>query len=375
MDLALTETQRMLLATVREFVEREAPRTSIRGMTDSADGFSRELWRNMAALGLPGMAVPESQGGSWSSLTDLAVVFEALGEGAVPSPLLTSALAAFVIAEAGGDVALADLLPGIASGERLVALALTEPGYGWTAAAVSMPARAEDDGYVLDGTKTFVPYAHVAGELLVVARTPGEAEDGLTLLRVPANADGVSIRRNSGWLGEPVSEVTFAGVRVPGSARAGVEGAAWPAIERALDRATLLLCASMVGGAQRVVDMSVAYAKSRHAFGVPIGTFQRVQDLVIAALNDADAMRWTTYEALWKTDAGLPGGPLAASMAKVVASEGFPRACENGHYVHAGVGMDLDYGLTHQTERSRLASLYLGDATHHKLRMARLLDL
>ena len=183
------------------------------------------------------------------------------------------------------------------------------------------------------------------------------------------------MRRQSGWLGEPVCEVGLDGVAVEGGALLGDGRDAWPSVERAVEKATALLCASMLGGAQRVAEMAIEYSKSRIAFGVPIGTFQRVQDLVIAALNDADAIRWSTYEALWKLDEGKVDASAAVSMAKAIASEGFPRACENSHYVHAGIGMDLDYGLTHHTKRSRFASLYLGGATHHKLRMARLLGL
>jgi alkylation response protein AidB-like acyl-CoA dehydrogenase len=164
-------------------------------------------------------------------------------------------------------------------------------------------------------------------------------------------------------------------VNVDRSAIIGSGGNSWAAIETAMDRTTLLLCAYMLGGAQRVADMAIEYSKSRTAFGVPIGTFQRVQDLVVAALNDADAMRWATYEALWKMDETKEDARTAVSMAKAIASEAFPRACENSHYVHAGVAMDLDYGLTHHTKRSRFYSLYLGDANHHKLRMARLLGL
>jgi alkylation response protein AidB-like acyl-CoA dehydrogenase len=155
----------------------------------------------------------------------------------------------------------------------------------------------------------------------------------------------------------------------------GVPGQAWPGVETALDKTVVLLSAFMLGGTQAALDMSVEYSKTRMAFGQPIGTFQRVQDLIIKALNDADAIRWTTYEALWKLDEGREDGPLAASMAKAVASEGFDRACENAHYVHAGAGMDLDYGLTNHTKRSKFYGHYLGDAIHHKLRMAKLLGL
>ena len=377
MDLALSETQLMLQDVVREFIEREVPKSRVREIDESATGFDRALWKQMAGLGLPAMAVPDDLGGTASSLLDLAVVFESLGEGACPSPLLAGALCAYAVLATGDRDKQQELLPALASGERMMTLALTEPDYGWDAAAVRLVARRDGGSFRLSGRKLFVPYANVADELLVVARTAsdGGASDGITLMHVAADTPGIAVRRQSGWLSEPACEVAFEDVDVPESAVVGDVGTAWPAVESALDRTAVLLCAYMLGGTQRVVDMAVEYSKTRTAFGVPIGTFQRVQDLVISALNDADAIRWSTYEAVWKLDEARDDASLAVSMAKAIASEGFPRACENVHYVHAGVGMDLDYGLTNYTVRSRFLSLYLGDANYHKLRMARLLDL
>ena len=151
-----------------------------------------------------------------------------------------------------------------------------------------------------------------------------------------------------------------------------VDGA-WPAIATSLDRGTALLCAYMAGGTQKVFEMARDYSQTRIAFGVPIGTFQRVQDHVIDALNEADAAKWSAYEALWKLDQDDPGASLSISMAKAVASTGFPSACEASHHVHAGIGTDLEFGLTQYTKRARTLQHYLGDAIYHKARMAKLL--
>jgi len=166
--------------------------------------------------------------------------------------------------------------------------------------------------------------------------------------------------------------VTFDGVQAD---VLGQAGDAWPGVSAALDRATALLSAYMLGGSQAALDTAIEYSKTRMAFGRAIGTFQRVQDLIIRALNDTDAIRWTVYEALWKLDGGRDDAALAVSMAKAVASEGFQQSAENAIYVHAGAGMDLDYGLTTHVKRSKFYGHYLGDAIHHKLRMARILGL
>jgi alkylation response protein AidB-like acyl-CoA dehydrogenase len=374
MDLALNETQLMLQSMAREFLAKEVPKTTVRAIDESATGFSPELWRKIAGLGWPGMAVAEEHGGTGNSLTDLASVFEALGESACPSPLLSQVFAAHLVQCVATPEQQAVLLPQIAPAERLFAVAITEPDYGWGAVDVQAQGTVEGENVVINCTKMFVPYAEVADELLVLVRasSDGSPERGLTLARVERGADGIGVRRQRGWFGEPVCEVTFDGVRAD---VLGTPGEAWSGVERAIDRTSILLSAFMLGGAQAALDMSVGYSKTRMAFGQAIGTFQRVQDLIIKALNSADAIRWTTYEALWKLDEGRDDGPLAASMAKAVASEGYDSACENAHYVHAGAGMDLDYGLTDHTKRSKFYGHYLGDPTYHKLRMARLLGL
>ena len=131
----------------------------------------------------------------------------------------------------------------------------------------------------------------------------------------------------------------------------------------------------MAGGAQRVYDMTREYSQTRIAFGVPIGTFQRVQDHVIDAVTDADSSKWTAFEALWKLDQGASDASLGVSTAKAVASQGFARACDAAHHVHAGIGADLEYGLTQYTKRARTLQHYLGDHTYHKARMAKMMNL
>jgi alkylation response protein AidB-like acyl-CoA dehydrogenase len=366
MDLSLNETQLMLQSMAREFAEREAPKRIVREIDESETGFSADLWRKIADLGLPGMALPEVFGGTGNSLTDLAAVFEVLGQNATPSPLLSQVLCAHLVLDVGTPAQHDVLLPAIASGERLAAFAFTEHDYGWTANAVNLRAVVSGGQATLTGTKVFVPYAHVCDDLYVLARSNA----GLTLVRVDGSA--ATTRRQSGWLGEPVCEVTLDGVT---GDVIGADGGAWAGVGSAIDKSVVLLTAYMLGGGQAALDLAIEYSKTRMAFGQAIGTFQRVQDLIIKVLNDVDSIRWTTYEALWKLDEGRADASLAASMAKAVASNSFQSATESSLYVHAGAGMDLDYGLTNHIKRSKFYGHYLGDANHHKLRMARLLEL
>ena len=372
MDLTLNEIQTMLQSSAREFMDDQVPKTRVLEIDDSESGFDPNLWEQMSELGWPSLAIPEEYGGLGQGWVDLGVVSEVMGYYACPSPLLSSAvLSAQAIMAAGSEEQKQAMLPGIASGQQIYALAYTEPDYSWKPSAIKLQASGNGGGYTLNGTKLFVPDANVADRILVAAAS----DDGLSLMAVDRTAPGVSVRVMDGWIGPKACEINFENVSVDSGDVLGEPGSAWSAIEYAMDRATAVLCAFMAGGTQAVYDMTREYSQSRIAFGVPIGTFQRVQDHVIDALTDADSAKWTAYEALWQLDEEMPDAPVGVSTAKSVASLGFPRACDAAHHVHAGIGADLDYGLTQYTKRARTLQHYLGDHSYHKARIANLLKL
>jgi alkylation response protein AidB-like acyl-CoA dehydrogenase len=370
MDLALTESQEMLRSAARSFVEREAPRHAIVAMQRAGSSLAPDLWRKASALGWLGILVPARYGGGEESLTDAAVLYEELGRGPLPGPFFSSGvLGALTILEAGDEVQRSALLPRVARGESVLAVAITEPNASWGPQGITLAARRVDDRYRLDGTKLFVSDATSATALVVAART-GEAPGDVSLLLVDAHAPGVRVRRLGGFLSWQC-EVTLDGVEVGAPALlGGREQGGWAALERALLRAWPVLCSYMVGGCQAVFDMSVAHSQLRVQFGVPIGKFQRVQDHVIRLTNHLDAARWTTAEALWKLDTGRPDAAAAVHMAKAVSCEGYLEACNAAHEVHAGQGSLIEYGLAAHTQMSRTLFSYLGDPRWHKRRMA-----
>ena len=378
MDLTLNEFQTMLQTSAREFMEDQVPRTRVLEIDDSESGFDPNLWEQMSELGWPSLTIPEEYGGLGQGWVDLGVVSEVMGYYACPSPLLSSAvLSAQAVLAAGSEEQKQAMLPGIAAGQQIFTLAYTEPEYSWSPGSVKLQATESDGGYVLNGTKLFIPDANVADRILVVARMSngGAPEHGLSLMAVNRTAPGVSVRVMDGWIGPKACEVNFDNVEVGAADVLGEPGSAWGAIEPAMDRATAVLCAFMAGGAQAVYDMTRNYSQTRIAFGVPIGTFQRVQDHVIDALTDADSAKWTAFEALWQLDEDMSDAPVGVSTAKAVVSLGFPRACDAAHHVHAGIGADLEYGLTQYTKRARTLQHYLGDHVYHKARMAKLMKL
>lgn len=380
LDLAFTPTQELLKNSAHTFVADQCSRTTVREIDENDRGFSPELWQHVKQMGWPGILIPERYGGLGSGFTDAAVIFEEMGWACMPSPLHSSGvLSALLILEAGNEEQKARLLPAIAAGEQILTLAYTEPEYGWGPGAVTLSARQSGGDFLLSGTKLFVPDAQVADSLIVAARTggPGRAEDGISLFLLPKGAPGVAIRSIKGWTGDRLSEVTLANARVPSSALLGQLNKGWASLEPALDKATIILCAYMVGGMQQMLDLSSEYSRGRIAFGVPISTYQRVQDMIINIVDDLESARWATYEALWKLDEGHPEREVkeAISMAKAVASEGFARATEHAHHVHGGVSVDKSYGLYLYTKKARTLFSYLGDPQHHRRRMAELMGL
>lgn len=377
MDLSLTPAQTMLKNTARDFLSHECPLLGfVRALDESESGFSPELWGRMVELGWVGMALPTEYGGSGNSFTDVAVLFEELGYYCISSPLHSSVLlAGLAILEAGSPEQKRELLPAIANGSRILAFAFTEPKYGWSPGFVNLRATPQNGGYALNGTKLFVPDVHVADQVLVVARTAHWTETDLTLFLVDKGTPGLSSRILTGWTGEKLNEVKFNNVFVPTSNVIGPVDGAWAPLRRVFDRATAVLCAYMVGGMQRIFEMSNEYSQNRIHFGVPIGVFQRVQDYVIDILNNTEAARWTAYEALWKLDKGHPDASEAVSMAKAVASEGYPLSSQDAHHVHAGTGGDKDYGLYLYTKIAKSLHSYLGDPSYHKHRVAQALGI
>ncbi len=373
MDLALTEEQEMLKAAVRRFVDTEYPKEVLLDLAATGQTAPSEPWQKLAATGWLGIIIPAEYGGEGGSYTDAGVLFEELGRGPVPGPHLSSAaLGALTILEAGTEEQKRALLPDLAAGRRTVALAITEADYQWDEDDVQAVAAADGAGYRISGSKVYVYDAAATTDLICAVRTENRQHVGLAM--VPADAPGVSIRRLEGFAWN-LAEVRLDGVQIEQSAVLGGSFASgWAALQRAVASAIPLLCAYQVGGSQRVYEMSVDYSRTRIQFGTPIGRFQRVQDHIINLVNELDAARWTTYEALWKLDSARAAAD-SIHLAKAVSSVAYYNACNHAHEVHAGVGSTTEYGLTLHTTASRTLYQFLGDPKFHRRRLADALDL
>ena len=370
MDLALTPEQEMLKAAARRFVAQEYPKETLLQIASPDETTPLEPWGRLASTGWLGILIPEEYGGEGGSFTDAGVLFEELGRGPAPGPHITSAaLSALAVLEGGTEPQKREWLPRIASGEMRLVPAITESDYGWDERDVRTVAALDGDGLRLNGVKAYVLDGESASHFLCAVRSEESEEVGLAV--IPVAAAGVRARGLAGFAWN-LAEVRFdnvaaeAGSVLGGSPslisppEGGNTRGGWAAWSRAVEKAIPVLCAFQVGGCQAVYELSVDYSRTRIQFGTPIGRFQRVQDQIINLVNHLDAARWTTYEALWKLDAGRDAAS-SVRLAKSVASEGYYQACNYAHEVHAGVGSMTEYGLTLHTAASRTLYHFLGD--------------
>lgn len=379
MDFSLNEVQEKLKKDAREFLEKECPESFVRDMEEDTEGFSPELWQKLADRGWLGTIYPKKYGGKGSRFMDLAVIYEEMGRALLPSPhLSTVVLCGLTILEAGKEYQKADLLPKIAKGELVLSFALTEPesswdNRAWEAEGIAVQATPDGDDYIINGTKLFVHDAHIADYLLCVTRTRKSRKPGggITLFLVEAKDPGISYEILDTTAGDKQCAVMFNQVRVPKKNMVGSLHKGWPVIEKVMKKGAVLLCADMVGAGQRVLEVTVDYAKTRFQFDMPIGIHQYVQDHCAHLLSEVDASRWLTYQAAWKLSENLPCD-VEVAKAKAWTSDSHERACWRGHQVLAGVGYEVDRGvLPLYSRRGKAKQLYLGDSDFHLEKLAR----
>ena len=376
MDIGFTEEQELLRDTARKFLDSECPTAFVRRMMASEAAVTPEFWTQLAENGWLGITYAEEDGGSALGLVDLVVLMEELGRAVMPGPYpATVLLGGGVIAAAGSPAQRAQWLPRIAAGGAKATLAWTEANARWDAAGIALPGREERGGFVLSGSKLFVPDAHQADVLVVAARTRDGStmEDGVSLFLVPRETPGVAVTvLPSVDETRKTCEVRLDNVALPGTALLGELHYGWPALSGVVDRAAVALAAEMCGTAQRVLDMTVEYAKLRVAFGKPIGTYQGVKHRCADMLVDIENAKSLTYYAAWAVDEGDAEAAMAVSMAKAAASDASRRVCAAGIQLHGGIGMTWEHDLQLYLKRAKADEVAFGDATWHRERIARL---
>jgi alkylation response protein AidB-like acyl-CoA dehydrogenase len=375
-DFALTEEQELIRETARAFCDREiAPYAREWDRTERMD---RGIVAKLADVGFLGCALPEEHGGMGLDSVSYCLVMEELGraDSSVRGIVsVNNGLAGKTIARWGTDEQKAEWLPRMCDGSALGCYALTEPGSGSDPASLATRADREGDGWVLNGSKIFITLGSWAGVALVFARTGGEGARGITCFLVPTATEGFGAVKIDGKLGlraQDTAELFLDGVRVPDSARLGDEGAGFKVAMSALDNGRISLAAGSVGIAAGCVDASTAYAAERRQFGRPIAGFQLVQELIADTAVETEAARLMAWRAAYIADSGQPY-TLAASQAKLYASEVAVRAANAAVQVHGGYGYVDEFPVQKYLRDARVSTLYEGTSQIQKLLIGRAL--
>jgi alkylation response protein AidB-like acyl-CoA dehydrogenase len=379
MAFVLTPEQESIRDTARRFFRERTPVAHLRHLRDTADatGFSREIWREMAELGFAGITLPAEHGGAGLGLADLGIVLEECGRNLVPSPLMSTVLlGAGAVALAGSAAQKDGVLPAVAAGERILALA-HEEGTRHARYRVRTTAARTAGGFRISGEKVLVLDGHVADAFVVVARTSGRASgdadrDGLTLFLVPASSPGVSAARTLLIDSRGAARVQLDGVAVTQADVLGAIDHGADVLDPVLDQATVGLSAEMLGSLVETFERTVAYLEERRQFGVPIGSFQALKHRAALMFCEIELARSVVMDALRALDEARPDAPLCASAAKARATDVFLLVTAEAVQMHGGVGVtdELDIGLF--LKRARSCEATFGGAAYHRDRFARL---
>ncbi|MER5182438.1 acyl-CoA dehydrogenase family protein [Streptomyces sp. NPDC002896] len=363
MDLTFSEEQDELRKVVRSFLTKYSGEADVRRLAADPRGYDPGAWRRMATeLGLQGLAVPEEYGGSGFGYADLGVVFEEAGRALLCAPYFaTVALAAEALLRCDDEQARRDLLPGIASGESVATLALTEDSGRWDEPGIRLTARETAGGWRLTGVKTYVPDGHLADLLLVAARTPS----GISLFAVEADVPGLT-RTPLPTLDQTRKQARVEFTDAPARLLGG-EGAAWPVIERTLATASVLLAAEQVGGAAAALDTAVEYARIRVQYGRPIGSFQGIKHKCADMLVEIESARSAAYGGLWALDAGDEIEiAVAAALSQAFCSEAFTKVAGDNIQVHGGIGFTWEHPAHLYFKRAKSSEVLLGTPSYHR---------
>jgi acyl-CoA dehydrogenase len=382
MALLLTEEQTMLRDSAREFLADNAGVSQLRQLRDAHDasGFSRPLWTRFAEMGFTGILVPEAHGGLGLGHVEAGVVMEEIGRHLSVSPFFASSVVAVTaILATGSEVQKAALLPGLASGERIVVMAVDERSKHRPEHIETRAVRSSD-GWVLNGAKTFVVDGHVADHLIVAARTSGGVDDakGISLFIVPRDAAGVTVERVAMVDSHNAARIEFRDVTVGAEAVLGTIDDGAPALAAALDAGRAAAAAELLGIADEAFARTIAFLKERKQFDRVIGEFQGLQHRAATLYVDIELARAAVIKAQQSLDndaaTATKTATAAVSVAKSRAGRSATLAVQEGVQMHGGMGMTDEFEMGFFMKRARVLQELYGDANFHADRLAQRRD-
>lgn len=373
MHFGFSEDQDMIRKSARDFVERESSLERVRALHDDPSGYSRELMAQIAENGWLAAVYPEECGGIGLGYADLICIAEEFGRGLLPEPLVTSVLAGNAVFFAGSDEQKSELLGAMGEGSLKLTLGAYEVAGRYNLAHVETVATETGSGYVLNGEKSFVPNAASADKILVTARSKGDRTDreGISLFIVDPKAAGVTVTPIITMDHQDRAIVKLEEVAVSNADVLGAPGQALDAVEKAVDRATVALCAEMVGGMGEALKMTVAYGQERVQFGKPIGSFQAWKHKAANMYVNLEMARSSMYYAAMAVDEKRADLRAAVSAAKVMCSEAYLAVSKEAIQLHGGIGFTDEHNIHLFYKRALVSAVTFGDSATHRERYAR----
>ncbi len=376
MALVLTEEQSMLRDSARGLISDKAPVSHLRSLRDSKDatGFSRELWKAFAEMGLSGLLVPENFGGSGLGAVEAGVVMEEIGRTLMPSPFLSTAvLAASALTRGGSEAQKSAHLPKISDGSLLAAFAVDE-GAKHRPLQTQLQAVRSGNGFKLSGAKAFVVDGHTADLLIVAARSGGSAgeRNGLTLFLVDPKSKGLAVERTAMVDSHNAARIEFDNVEVNADHVLGEVDQGGALLEGVLNIGRGAVASEMVGLSEEVFNRTVTYLKERKQFGKLIGEFQALQHRAAELYIDIEITRAAVLKALQALDADFDKAAAAVAVAKARAGTTATRAVQEGVQMHGGMGMTDQFDIGFFMKRARVCQELFGDSNYHADQLARM---
>jgi alkylation response protein AidB-like acyl-CoA dehydrogenase len=362
MNFAFSEEQEELRSIVRQFLESKSPESAVREQMATERGYDPTVWSQMAEqLGLQSLIVPEEHGGQGFGYVELIVVLEEMGRALLCAPFFsTVVLATNTLVHSGDADAQAAHLPGIASGETIATLALTEPNGKWDESGIEATATEDGGTWKISGTKSYVLDGHTADLVIVAARTGA----GTSLFAVEGDAAGLT-RTPLATMDQTRKQAKLELDGAEGTL-VGTDGAGWDVISRVLDLAAVGLAAEQVGGAQMCLDTAVQYAKDRVQFGRPIGSFQAIKHKCADMLLEVESAKSAAYYAGWCASELNDELPSVASLAKAYCSDAYFHAAAENIQIHGGIGFTWEHPAHLYFKRAKSSELLFGDPSYHR---------
>ena len=367
MQFTFTDEQEEFRLIVRRFMEDKSPTTEVRKLMETEDGYDKAVWKQLSEdLGLPGIHIPEAYGGQGFSFIELCIVLEEMGRAVFCAPFFSAtALAATAILEAGSEAQKQALLPDIASGGTLATVAMTEDVNDWSPAATTVTATEANGSYHLSGGKTLVLDGLIADLLVVLARTPGTSGVyGLSLFTLPGDAAGVS--RTALNTLDPTRKLARIDFDNAPAQLLGELDSAGATMTRVLDLAAVALASESVGGAQKMLDSALDYAKMRMQFGRLIGSFQAIKHKCADILLEVELAKSTAYYAAAAAAENTDDLPAVASLTKACASDTYMKAAQECIQIHGGIGFTWENDTHLYFKRAKSSQVFLGDPNYHR---------